>query len=98
MMRSVVVSICDSLSGAFDQQDDADQSALPCCTISTSTKKSDHASSFANIPPETRSSGAPMTMQNDQNRRPGFLESASGQVIIVAIIVVVFVSMVLHLL
>ena len=24
MMRSVVVSICDSFSGAFDQQDDAD--------------------------------------------------------------------------
>jgi len=38
------------------------------------------------------------TMQNDQNRRPGFLENATGQVIIVAIIVVVFVSMVLHLL
>jgi hypothetical protein len=39
-----------------------------------------------------------MTMQNDQNRRPGFLESVNGQVMIVAIIVVVFVSMVLHLL
>jgi len=39
-----------------------------------------------------------VTMQNDQNRRPGFLESASGQVMIVAIIVVLFVSMVLHLL
>ena len=30
-----------------------------------------------------------MTMQNDQNRRPGFLESVNGQVMIVAIIVVV---------
>ena len=39
-----------------------------------------------------------MTMQNDQNGRPGFLKSASGQVMIVAIIVVLFVSMVLHLL
>jgi hypothetical protein len=41
-----------------------------------------------------------MTMQNDQNRRPGFLQSATGQVrlLIAAIIVVVFVSMVLHLL
>ncbi len=39
-----------------------------------------------------------MTMQNDQNRRPGFLESANGQVMIVAIIVVVFASMVIHLL
>ena len=41
MMRSVVVSICGSFSGKFDQQDDADQrsqTALPCCTISTSTK------------------------------------------------------------
>jgi hypothetical protein len=41
MMRSVVVSICDSLSGAFHQHDDADQwsqIALPCCTISTSPK------------------------------------------------------------
>jgi len=41
MMRSVVVSICDSFSGAFDQQDDADQpsqTAPPCCTMSTSTK------------------------------------------------------------
>jgi hypothetical protein len=101
MMRSVVVSICDSLSGAFDQQDDADQrsqTVVPCCTISTSTK-------IAITPPASRIScpkpdqgEPPMTMQNDQNRRPGFLESASGQVIIVAIIVVVFVSMVLHLL
>jgi hypothetical protein len=40
----------------------------------------------------------PMAMQNDQNRRPGFLESATAQVMIVAIIVVLFVSMVLHLL
>ena len=39
-----------------------------------------------------------MTMQNDENRHRGFLESATGQVMIVAIIVVVFVSMVLHLL
>jgi hypothetical protein len=41
-----------------------------------------------------------MTMQDDQNRLPGFLQSASGQVrlLIVATIVVVFVSMVLHLL
>jgi hypothetical protein len=37
-------------------------------------------------------------MQNDQNRRPGFLESATVQMMVVAIIVVVFVSMVLHLL
>ena len=39
-----------------------------------------------------------MTMQNDQNRRYGFLERATVQVMIVAIVVVVFVSMVLHLL
>jgi hypothetical protein len=39
-----------------------------------------------------------MTMQNDQNGRPGFLESATAEVMILAIIVVVFVSMVLHLL
>jgi hypothetical protein len=41
-----------------------------------------------------------MTMQNDQNPRPGFLESAMGhgRLVVVAIIVVVFVSMVLHLL
>jgi hypothetical protein len=39
-----------------------------------------------------------MTMQNDQNRRPGFLESTTVQMMVVAIIVVVFVSMVLHLL
>ena len=41
-----------------------------------------------------------MTMQNDQNRRPGFLESdmGHGRLVVVAIIVVVFVSMVLHLL
>ena len=37
-------------------------------------------------------------MQNDQNRRPGFLESAKVQVMVMVIIVVVFVSMVLHLL
>jgi len=39
-------------------------------------------------------------MQNDQNRRPGFLESAMGHgtFVVVAIIAVVFVSMVLHLL
>jgi hypothetical protein len=41
-----------------------------------------------------------MTMQNDQNRRPGFLENAMGHgsLVVVAIIAVVFVSMVLHLL
>ena len=41
-----------------------------------------------------------MTMQNDQNRRAGFLESAMGHgtLVVVAIIAVVFVSMVLHLL
>jgi hypothetical protein len=39
-----------------------------------------------------------MTMQNDQNGPPGFLESATAQAMILAIIVVVFVSMVLHLL
>ena len=41
-----------------------------------------------------------MTMQNDQNRRPGFLESAMEHptLVVVAIIAVVFVSMVLHLL
>ncbi|MGA8823228.1 MAG: hypothetical protein WB613_10435 [Pseudolabrys sp.] len=41
-----------------------------------------------------------MTMQNDQNYRPGFLESAmgNGTLMVVAVIVVVFVSMVLHLL
>jgi hypothetical protein len=39
-------------------------------------------------------------MQNDQNRRPGFLESTMGhpRLVVVAIIAVVFVSMVLHLL
>jgi hypothetical protein len=37
-------------------------------------------------------------MQNDQNRRPGFLESAKVQVMVMVILVVVFVSMVLHLL
>jgi hypothetical protein len=39
-------------------------------------------------------------MQNDQNRRPGFLESAMGHpgLVVAAIIVVLFVSMVLHLL
>jgi hypothetical protein len=41
-----------------------------------------------------------MTMHNDQNHRPGFLESAMGhpRLVVVAIIAVVFVSMVLHLL
>ena len=41
-----------------------------------------------------------MTMQNDQNRRSGFLENAMGHgsLVVVAIIAVVFVSMVLHLL
>ena len=42
-----------------------------------------------------------MTMQNDQNRRAGFLENAMGHgglSVVVAIIAVVFVSMVLHLL
>jgi hypothetical protein len=39
-----------------------------------------------------------MTIQNDQNHRPGFLDGATPQVMIVAIIVVVFVSMVVHLL
>jgi hypothetical protein len=41
-----------------------------------------------------------MTMQNNQNRRPGFLESAmgNGNLVVVAIIAVVFLSMVLHLL
>ena len=41
-----------------------------------------------------------MTMQNDQNNHPGFFQSAKGQVtfLIVAIILVVFLSMVLHLL
>jgi hypothetical protein len=41
-----------------------------------------------------------MTMQNDQNRRPGFLENAMGHasLVVAAIIAVVFVSMVLHLL
>ena len=41
-----------------------------------------------------------MTMQNDQNRRPGFLENAMGHgsLVVVAIIAVVFVSMVQHLL
>jgi hypothetical protein len=41
-----------------------------------------------------------MTMPNDQNRRPGFLQDAKRQVtlFIVAVILVVFLSMVLHLL
>jgi hypothetical protein len=41
-----------------------------------------------------------MTMPNDQNNRPRFLQSAKGQVtlLIVAAIAVVFLSMVLHLL
>jgi hypothetical protein len=42
--------------------------------------------------------GVQLGDMNDQNRRPGFLESATGQVMIVAIILVLFVSMVLHLL
>jgi hypothetical protein len=44
--------------------------------------------------------GRPMTILNDQNRHPGFLQSAKRQVtlVIVAIILVVFLSMVLHLL
>jgi len=39
-------------------------------------------------------------MPNDQNRRPSFLQSAKGQMtlLIVAIILVVFLLMVLHLL
>jgi hypothetical protein len=39
-------------------------------------------------------------LPNNQNRRPGFLESAmgNGKLVVVAIIAVVFVSMVLHLL
>jgi hypothetical protein len=42
----------------------------------------------------------PITMPNDQNNRPGFLQNAKGQatLLIVAAIVVVFLSMVLHLL
>ncbi|MFZ0654955.1 MAG: hypothetical protein WAZ97_29375 [Pseudolabrys sp.] len=45
-------------------------------------------------------SSRPFEMQNDQNRRPGFLESAleHPRLLVVAIIAVVFVSMVLHLL
>ena len=41
-----------------------------------------------------------MTMQNGQNRRAGFLENVMGHgtLVVVAIIAVVFVSMVLHLL
>ena len=41
-----------------------------------------------------------MTLQNDQNRRPAFLENAMehGTLVVVAVIVTVFVSMVLHLL
>jgi hypothetical protein len=41
-----------------------------------------------------------MTMQNDHRGRPGLLESAmgNGTLVVVAIIAVVFVSMVLHLL
>jgi len=41
-----------------------------------------------------------MTIQDDQNRRPGFLESAMGHgtLVVAAIIAVVFISMVLHLL
>ena len=42
----------------------------------------------------------PIEMQNDQNPRPGFLESAMEhpRLVVVAIIAVVFVSMVLQLL
>jgi hypothetical protein len=62
-------------------------------------ENSDHASKLREYPARNRTKGRPpMTMQNDQNRRPGFLESATGQMMIVAIIVVVFVSMVIHLL
>jgi hypothetical protein len=45
-------------------------------------------------------SSRPIEMQNDQNPRPGFLESAleHPRLVVVAIIAVVFVSMVLHLL
>ncbi|MGA8945564.1 MAG: hypothetical protein WB497_06510 [Pseudolabrys sp.] len=45
-------------------------------------------------------SSRPFEMQNDQNRRPGFLESAleHPRLVVVAIIAVVFVSMVLQLL
>ena len=45
-------------------------------------------------------SSRPIEMQNDQNRRPGFLESAMEhpRLVVVAIIAVVFVSMVLQLL
>jgi hypothetical protein len=41
-----------------------------------------------------------MTMQNDHRARAGLLETAmgNGTLVVVAIIVVVFVSMVLHLL
>ena len=41
-----------------------------------------------------------MTMQNNQRRPPGLLESVmgNGTLVVVAIIAVVFVSMVLHLL
>jgi hypothetical protein len=41
-----------------------------------------------------------MAMQNDQKRRPGLLESVmgNGKLVVVAVIAVVFVSMVLHLL
>jgi hypothetical protein len=40
----------------------------------------------------------PMTMPNNQNNRPGFFERATVRFFIVAIIVVVFLAMVLHLL
>ena len=41
-----------------------------------------------------------MTQRDEKELRPGFLQSATGQetLLIVAIIVVVFLSMVLHLL
>ncbi|MGB9327189.1 MAG: hypothetical protein WCB47_15160, partial [Pseudolabrys sp.] len=47
-----------------------------------------------------QSAGRPIEMQNDQNPRPGFLESAMEhpRLVVVAIIAVVFVSMVLQLL
>jgi hypothetical protein len=40
----------------------------------------------------------PMTMPNDQNNRPGFFERVTVRFLIVAIIVVAFLAMVLHLL
>jgi hypothetical protein len=48
----------------------------------------------------SKNPGAPVTQQNEKERRPGFLQSAQGQatLFIVGIILVVFVSMVLQLL